>query len=530
MNRKPNQPETVGNVEKFLRYNVVDVDKIRRFPSQPLQRNRDFSGALRGEWAFSRSVLVLGGLAIIVLGPLLLHLTAPGQIDYSEGWNVMRQMQVAKGIPLYATPPHLDETNYPPLSFHLIAILAGFFGGDFNLTGRVTSSVALAALAGLAGWLAKRMTGSRSVGLAAGLVFLLAFALWMPGRVAENDPQPPGMALEMLGFCLVLRSRGRGAGFYASALLFALAVFFKPNLMALPLGVGLALLVECAWGRLAAWVGIGLVTSLALYDLALRVDGPYFLSHLLGARAYSLHDAWHQAGDYILIWLPFIFLGGLWSWQNRHEFDGRVLGSAWLAAQVLGCIFAGGDGVAQNIFFEALWLDAVLAVVALAALPRIWPVRGRRVSFPLLAASFLLPLQKVPGTMIQAVGAWQTTPQRAVGFAEGVAILRAASGPVVCDNLLLCVEAGKPSYFDPYFLRDQMKIGRMPSDAMSNLVLTGTLGAVEIGDTNQPVQAKHRYERFPAAFFAALPMHYRIVLHTPVMTIWLRRGETAGVV
>ena len=94
---------------------------------------------------------------------------------------------------------------------------------------------------------------------------------------------------------------------------------------------------------------------------------------------------------------------------------------------------------------------------------------------------------------------------------------------MVCENLLMCFNAGRASYFDPFFLGDQVKIDRMPADFMTSLVSAGTLGTVEIGDTDRPMQPRHRYDRFEPAFFAALAAHYRIVLQTPTVSIWERK-------
>src|ERR1051325_6275646 len=43
------------------------------------------------------------------------------QVNYNEGWNAYRTAQVARGIPLYRTPPQglAGATAYPPISFHL---------------------------------------------------------------------------------------------------------------------------------------------------------------------------------------------------------------------------------------------------------------------------------------------------------------------------------------------------------------------------------------------------------------------------
>jgi hypothetical protein len=82
------------------------------------------------------------------------------QFDYNEGWNAFRQQAAAQGQALYAAPPGLDITNYPPVSFHLVGLLS-HLGGDVNTIGRVLSVLAVAALAALAGALVRRFAPQR---------------------------------------------------------------------------------------------------------------------------------------------------------------------------------------------------------------------------------------------------------------------------------------------------------------------------------------------------------------------------------
>ncbi|MBB5374233.1 ArnT family glycosyltransferase [Acidocella aromatica] len=474
---------------------------------------------------WSAAAAVLAVLVMVIGWPLVLRSTAMVQLDYDEGWNALRQQQAAHFLPLYAAPPGLDITNYPPLSFHIVGLLS-LLTGDANETGRFLSLAALVALCVLAGALARLFVPARHVGTCAALLFALWLEMWMPRRIGVNDPQLLGMAFELLGFYGFVRAVQRGQNGWRSAPLFALAVFTKHNLLALPLGVGLALLTRWDWRRLILWGGAGVLAACALFWLTLRLDGPYFLQHMLQPRAYDLHDTLHNIGTYLIIFLPFVLLGGVWSWRNWRDGRRAPLAWSWAVAHVLAFAWAGGDGVARNIFFEAILLDAVISVIACAdyfaghsraTLGRVALVCVLPMLFPL--SQILFPLSKLPYSIVSGATEWRALPQHEADFAAGVSLLRQASGPVVCENLLMCDEAGKPSAFDPYHVQDQISLGKLDPREFVAMVESQRFGVVEIGDTD--LGKPERTTRFSKAFLQALAQHYNLALHTPEINVWV---------
>ncbi len=468
---------------------------------------------------------VLAVLVAIIGWPLLLRSTAMVQLDYDEGWNALRQQQAAHFLPLYAAPPGLDSTNYPPLSFHIVGLLS-LLTGDANETGRFLSLAALVAVCVLAGALVRLFVPARYAGACAALLFALWLEMWMPRRIGVNDPQLLGMVFELLGFYGFVRAVRSGQNGWRSASLFALAVFTKHNLLALPLGAGLALLARRDWRRLIPWVGAGVLAACALLWVTFRLDGPYFLAHMLQPRAYDLRDTLHNIGTYLIIFLPFVLLGGVWSWRNWRDERRAPLAWSWAAAHVLSFAWAGGDGVSRNIFFEAILLDAVIAVIACAdyfAMPgRVTPNRLALVCvlpmlFPL--SQLLFPLSKLPYSIVSGAIEWRELPEHEADFAAGVALLRQTSGPVVCENLLMCDEAGKPSAFDPYHVQDQIKLGRLDPGQFVAMVESQRLGAVEIGDVD--LANPNGTTRFSKAFLQALAQRYSVALRTPEILIWV---------
>ena len=471
-----------------------------------------------------KKVSFLISLAVVLLFFFLSYqIYVPFQSDYSEGWNATRQMMALDGVPLYNTLPHFMQTNYPPLWFHCIALLAKLIGCNPDIMGRFVSLAALFGLAGLAMQLTCRITGHRSAGITAAALFLLLYALELPVRVAENDPQPLGMLLEMTGLLFALSGNDRNRLLYVSAFFFALAVFFKPNLIGIPVGIGLALLANHNWKPFAIWSFLGVTCSALLYTLTITIDGPYFMAHLFSPRTYSLHDAIYKNLRFTLVHnFPFIALSALWCWHNRLNTTKRLLGAAWLCTHLSAFYFAGGDGVAFNIFFECLWLDSILSVCALITLPANWSAFTPAAFRLSISACTLVLLIRFPVGLVSGVTQWRQSSINSVNYLNAVALLRDIKGDVVCENLLMCVDAGKTSLFDPYFLRGQIKKGLYPQDMMEKLLTLPTTQAIEIGDTNTPANPKYRYDRISATVYAWLTAHYELAYQTPATAIWVR--------
>ena len=481
---------------------------------------------------WGRKAAVLAVLVSIIGWPLVLRSTAMVQFDYDEGWNALRQQQAAHFLPLYGVPPGLDITNYPPLSFHIVGLLS-LLTGDANETGRFLSLAALVAVCVLAGALVRLFVPTRHVGTCAGLLIALWLEMWMPRRIGVNDPQLLGMVFELLGFYVFVRAVQEGRDVWRTAPLFALAVFTKHNLIALPLGAGLALLAGRDWRRLAPWAGAGALAAGVLLLGTIRLDGPYFLAHMLQPRAYDLGDTFHHIGTYLIIFLPFVLLASVWAWRNRRDEHRRPLVWSWAAAHALAFIWAGGDGVARNIFFEAILLDAVIAVIACSDYFAVSGHVSRRwgallctlpMLFPL--SQLLFPLSKLPESIVSGAIEWRELPKHEADFAAGAALLRRVHGPVVCEDLLMCDEADKLPAFDPYHVQDQINLGRLKPQDFVAMVEAQRFGAVEIGDID--LGDPKRTTRFSKAFLQALAQHYNLALRTPEFVIWVPSPQKAS--
>ena len=455
--------------------------------------------------SWKRPAFLLGLLTLLFCLPLLWRALAPVQFDSDEGWNVMRAMMAAHHLPLYGTPPGLDFTNYPFLSFHLLGWLATL-GINPLFAGRGLALLSLLALGGAAGALLRLFTTGHHAAPFTAVLFVLWLAIWMPNRVAVDDPQLFGMVFAAAGFYVF--ARGGTFGLRLSAYLFVLALFIKQSLIALPIGAGLSLILQRRWRDLFNWLLAGALGGGLLLWLTFRRDGPFFFANLLAPRAFIWRDFVAQGGDYLLVFLPALVLAGLWCWRKRKDARAQPFILAWLAANALGFAFAGGDGVGRNVFFEAVLLNTILAMAECAEAAQFWR--------PLL---LLFPLVWAPAHFIAALHEDQALPQARAHFAAGVAVLKAVQGPVVCENLLLCARSGHVSAFSPYFVESQIRLGRPAPAAITGMVSQGQLGAVEIGTTDVPEPPNHVL--YPPDFLAALKQQDRLVLSRPSLAIWV---------
>src|SRR5262249_1322643 len=219
------------------------------------------------------------------------------QMGYNEGFNTYWQQAVARGAHIYGKPPTVTYANYPPISFHLIGWL-GRITGDQNIAGRWVSFLAYLAIACAIGGIVFRPPGTRPHGAYAGLAWLIWLAAFDPSRIGFNDPHMLGVALGLAGVYCYLLKPGSVVCLVLSGLAFALSLFTKQSLIALPAAVGLHL-VLASRKRFAVWAGATVGFLLVLMVLTLQVDGPYFLQHLSIPRTYSMLNLAGSVTSYI---------------------------------------------------------------------------------------------------------------------------------------------------------------------------------------------------------------------------------------
>jgi uncharacterized membrane protein required for colicin V production len=368
-----------------------------------------------------QTILAAIALLMLIVTPLLLRnaLAIPAHVplDPNEGWNAAH----ALAAQLYPPSGSLMVNNYPPLSFYFVRAFA-VLTGDAIVAGRAIAFASfLLVCAGIAA--TTRAMGGDRRGAALGALFFAATLLVASNYVGMDDPQMLGHALQIAALFILLRGRVT-----AAALLYAASLFVKHNLLALPLAAGLWL---CAADRRAGlrFIAVGLVAcglGLVLFRLAF---GTSLLAQLASSRLSSFTNL--QTAVAQLWWVPLPVIATFGLAQGRWR--SLCLVYAALSA-LLGVAFSAGDGVDANAFF-----DLVIALSLVLGLTR-WALPAVASALP-LAAMLILHFSDNNFFFTRAF---------ATRSARDIAFLRTRPGPAVCDQLSLCLWAGKPATVDAF--------------------------------------------------------------------------------
>jgi hypothetical protein len=399
------------------------------------------------------SLLARNLLAIPVLAPL----------DPNEGWNAAHALSLLAKSALYPPPGRLTVNNYPPLSFYLVAALTRLTG-DAVIAGRVLSLASfLCVCAGIA--LIGRKMGCGARASLCATVFFALLLLAGSDYVAMADPQLLGHAIQLAGLLLLMRGR-----IMTAATVFAVSLFVKHNLLALPLAATAWLLWRDRRSALhfvlsgAAALGLGLILFYFAYGTSLlaALSSPRLVSWT-NVR-FAISHLWWAA----LPLLALLTARGPW----------RILCLTYAAgALAIGLIFSAGDGVDTNAFFD-------LAIALSLALGLAVPSR------PLLAALCAMPVLAFLVLNFHDNNFFFTRGFAAQS-AQDIAFLKSRRGPALCDQLSLCLWAGKGAQVDVFNIGEQIKTGARDPSALASMIAARHFDVLQLQDLDALGPAVH---------------------------------------
>lgn len=397
------------------------------------------------------AALALATLWLLTRNILAIPLHVP--LDPNEGWNAAHAIAAM----LYPPSGSLMVNNYPPLSFYLVRALIRH-GGDPVIAGRWISLVSfLCAGGGIAAVLRWMDCSARAAAFA--VLFFAAVLLIASDYVGMDDPQLLGHAVQVAALLLLLRDRT-----IAAALLFAASLFIKHNLLALPLAAGVWLLVQdrraglqfILWGT--AFALAGLVAFQLFFHTSL-------LAQLASPRLSSVANLATAVSHLWWVLLPAASMAGLW--PDRTSLFCTLYGTAALG---LGLIFAAGDGVDANVFFDL--------AIALSLSLGLTVERGR---WPILAAA-----SAVPPLIFLALHLHDSNFFFNRSFAEesarDIAFVKSRPGPALCDQLSLCLWAGKGADLDVFNIGEQIKTGARDPAPLVAMIAGHRFGVLQLQD------------------------------------------------
>lgn len=506
--------------------------------STPIARPLLFSTPASDKWLSTAVVCLMTAIMLALFQFPVRRIFANVQVNYNEGWNAYRTAMVAKGIPLYRTPPQglVGATAYPPISFHLVSWLGNT--NTFTVAGRLVSLFALLATGMFVALIVKQAGGSGLTAVFSFLLYEIGIALLRADRIGMNDPQLLGEAFSAAGLYCYARDPNSKRLLCTSALLFSLAGFTKPNLIAFPVAVAIDLLTRSR-KSFFTWAGAMLLSAGLLFGATVLVDGRYFLSHLMGGggRAYSYHQAWSQFHHYVERFQCLLVIATAWSIRSFRSRP--LLAAAFVLSHGLAFLLGGGNGVDLNIFFNGFAMTVIICGLALADL-RPTPESSQAVAlhsraamvFGLLVFSVMI---FVPGQLRRDRQQMRLLATNAAEFDSAVHVLMTNPGPALCESILLCYEAGKPLEFEAFAVREQVRTGATREADVLELLRTHHFQTVQVelrsdeenlddaelrASLASDQQAPDTERRFSPAFMSELLKDYHLSLRTSAMSVF----------
>ena len=405
-------------------------------------------------WA---ATLALALVTAPLLARDLLAMTHPIALDPNEGWNAAHALRWLAGGPLYPPRDGWMVNNYPPLSFYIVGTLTRLTH-DAVIAGRLVAALSFLVVCGLVAAVSRASGATARAALLAMLVFA-ATLLIASNYVAMDDPQMLGHALQMAALLMLLRGRGM-----AGAALFAISLFVKHNLLAMPLAAGLWLLSQDrrAGGHFLLW-GLAFVLA-GLVAFQLRF-GTSMFSQLASPRVENIRNLWPAVKNLWWAVLP------AWAASGARLGRGSEFGFTYAAlALALGLVFSLGDGVDANAFFDL--------AIALALLVGLMPDHGRT---PMIAAVSALPLLAVLALNFQDNNFFYTRTFAAQSKAD-IAFLKSRPGPALCDQISLCLWAGKQAELDVFNIGETIRTNARSPAALIKLIQSRHFTTIQLQD------------------------------------------------
>lgn len=401
----------------------------------------------------------------------------PWEIDYGEG-IVWQQARLIPGPLMYGDLQRYPFLvfHYPPV-YHLFADAAAWAGLPWLVGARAVSSLSCVAVAVFSGafvFEAARQPGGRALpgfdparhaplagALVAGLLVFSLSPLNFWGRTARVDLL--ASAWEMFGLYLGLLGLRRPGLLVPAFLAFVLAAFTKQTMLA---GGAVTFLVALFYQRgraLYAALPALVAGAAALAVLTVVTDGG-FLRHIVlyNVNRFSLADALHMFLTLGPENLPPAFLavaaisagaivargaaGGV-----RNLPPGSLIALLYFVLTTANLVGLGKTGASTNYFIPwACSASPLIGLAVAAGARRISASRAHLAAFLALIAVLLMQTLTLPGIGERRL----VDPVLRQQSQELLAMTRAADKPVLSDDMVLLMQAGKQMPWEPAIITE----------------------------------------------------------------------------
>jgi hypothetical protein len=506
------------------------ITKTDRPPDRTEVLSKTEVQSLKGNFSIAEALVwitlaILFAFSLVTLYSPMVRASYRFEINYNEGWNVYNTQAAMQHLPLYYPKYGWTTVNYPFLSFYIVGYVSRFIG-DYLLTGRLLSLVALFVSCVLVGLIVKKLSGGWGPAVFGGVFCLGLFCSRAPNYVGMDDPQMLPYPFFLFGLWVYLQAVPSTLRIAGITSLFALGGNIKQNLLPVPLSVLCDLFITSS-SKAVRFMVFGVFFLALSIAVNMLVGGRFFISHLLTSRSYSfaqLRDLFFSFYSPLGLPLAISFFWSIWQLQNRQA---RVISFYFFSSLLIGAALGGGSGVSENTYFDNLF---AMSIIMGACLDLLWkaPIRGLgkggrgRFLVPVLLYSSVVftfvPWGVNVRRMLSALPEWQRRSDAEVSF------LAAQPGPAICESLILCYDAGKPYVLDPFNSARLVRLGKLNSSEIVKQIAEKKYGAIQ---TQVPATQK-RSERFPDDVLDAIDRYYVEALKAPNCVIYVPRVEPQG--
>ena len=485
-------------------------------------------------------LLALGGLALragLFLGRARLAIASPFGIDYGEGIVWQQALLMHPGT-MYGQIDRLPYIvfHYPPLYHFSVLLLGSASGADLLATGRAISVGATVLIALMAGWLAWRNAGvGGGARLLGALIAATApFGCWPIYQWAVLMRVDMLAAFfSLLGVCLGIAALRRPGLLYAAMVCFVAAVFTKQTELVAPLAV-LAVHLrrrparrserviqtsgEAASGHHALWaILFGAVLALAALAAMMVASDGGFLRHIIGYNinrmvlSNALFLLGTQFGEISLLVVAAV---GVWcAWPARVRGDDAAAERAILVLllglnlPMLATIGKSGGNI--NYFIDFYIAAApFVGIAAAAAAARLLAPRSdghaRLGPVAALAIPLLILAELKIGYLPPNIFARPEIVARNEAILER---FRAASGPILADDMVLLLRAGKHVELEPSIFAELGAKGRWDGNRLIALIQAHHFALIQ---TDRALDQGIMLARYTPRVRAAIEANYTV--------------------
>lgn len=452
----------------------------------------------------------------------------PYGLDYGEG-IIWQQAVLIPGPRMYgdiAQFPYL-VFHYPPF-YHLVVRGVATLGMTMLAAGRTVSLACTLAIGGLVTALVVQVMPPRTSGRwVGGAIGGLTFFCWWPVLVWAPLMRVDmlAIALSLTGLLCVMQGNRHPALSYAGMTAFVLATFTKQTSFAAPIAAMAVLLIVDR--RVAVrMLAFGLVLGGSGFALLMGVSDGRFLDHILlyNINRFNL-GAMFRVLLVEILQLGFIVLGLLGvpaAWMSniaaRHHAgspsraDGRCtcnlsILTLYLCFSTASLVSLGKSGATLNYAVECMGVLSVLVGTLMAALIEVDVRKARKgqrtpivlASLPLL---FVLQVAFTPNTAMR-----RATDVQSADINSLVARIKSADKPVLSDDMVAVMQAGKEVVWEPAIFAELASTGRWDERPLVDMILAHRFAFIVTQDEPGSLTYNSRYT---SAVSAAITTSYPV--------------------